>query len=224
MATVPALSLIRRLAMRGSLLALSLVAALAVGCVTTEGGAGLWKTEKPIELAPRQMVCAWQNNVVSVPDTQHGGQPMLGLTGRVYFFGEKLDHPKLSCGALGVSVIDETSGKPVTIDHVEIDPETLKRLAKEDFLGQGYSIFLPLTNYKDHMTKLKLRTAFKAKGAQAPIFSENLVTLDPSNGIVREGNPSMIAPPINRPGVPVGPLGVNPNMAIPTLPAPTPTR
>ena len=223
MATVPALSLIRRLATRGGLLALPLVAALAVGCVTTESG-GFWKTEKPIEPAPRQIVCVWQNNVVNVPDSTRGGQPMVGLAGRVYFFGEQFDFPKLCCGALGVSVSDETSGKPVMIDHIEVDPETLKRLAKKDFLGEGYTIFIPLTKYKEDMSKLRLRTAFKATGAQAPLFSDNIVTLDASNGIIREGNPSLIMPPGVRPGVPVGPLGVNPHMAMPTLPPPTPAK
>ena len=72
-------------------------------------GGGFWMTEKPTELCPNQMVCVWQNSIMTVPDTTRGGQPLVGLAGRVYFFGEQLDFPKLCSGALGVSVIDESS-------------------------------------------------------------------------------------------------------------------
>ena len=223
MAIFPAISLIRQVSTRVGFLALPLVAALAMGCVTTQGG-GFWMTEKPTELCPNQMVCVWQNSIMTVPDTTRGGQPLVGLAGRVYFFGEQLDFPKLCSGALGVSVIDESSDKAVMIDHIEVDPETLKRLAKKDFLGEGYTVFIPLTKYKEGMSKLRLRTAFKAPTAKGPIFSDNLVTLAASNGIIREGNASMVLPPSNRPGVPVGPLGVNPHMALPMLPPPTPMK
>ena len=178
MATIPAISLIRRASTRVGLLALLLVAALAAGCLTTENGGGFWKVERPTDVCPHQMVCVWQNNVLQVPDTTRGGQPMVGMAGRVYFFGEQLDFPKLCCGALGVSVFDESSGKPIMIDHVEVDPETLKRLSKKDFLGEGYSIFIPLPKYKEDMSKLRLRTAFKAK-TRSNRMSDGLLAANP---------------------------------------------
>lgn len=218
MATIP---LIRRAATRGGLLALPLVAALLAGCVTTNELV-LKMFEKHDEEPVCQIFCMWQNSVQFAADPTRNGTPGPGLTGRLFLFGKALGYPLRSEGSLVVDLFDESSGKPVHQEQWRIDPETLQLLASKDFVGMGYTLFLPWSRYKPETSKVRLRVAFTSAGSPAAVFTENALTLADGNGVIREGTGSMPA----MPNVPSGPLGVNPGLPMrpQMLPPPTPAK
>ena len=215
MVTVPALSLIRRAATRGGLPALPLVAVLLAGCVTTNDLVA-WKSAKKSDDPVCQIFCMWQNSVQFAADPTRNGTPGPGLTGRLYLFGKTLGDPRQAGGSLVVDLFDESSGKPVQQEQWRIDPETLQLLVSKDFVGTGYTLFLPWSRYKPETSKVRLRVAFTGSGSPAAVFAENALTLADGNGVVREGTAPMSA----MPNVPSGPLGVNPGLPVrpPMLP------
>lgn len=218
MATVPTPSLIRPALTRGGLLALPLVAALVAGCVTTDDML-LWKSEKKPAEPVCQLLCTWQNSVQFAADPTRGGAPGPGLVGRLYLFGKVLAHPVRAEGSLVVDLIDETGGKPVHQEQWRIDPETLQLLRSKDFMGTGYTLFLPWGRYRPETNKVRLRVAFFSATNPAPVFTENAITLADGNGVIREGT----GPMPTMPHLPAGPLGVNPGLPVrpPMLPPST---
>src|SRR5262249_17043389 len=122
-----------------------------------------------------QTAGAWQNNVVQTPDPTKNGAPATGFTGRLYLFGPTIDYPLVGEGSLTVDLIDETYEPAVTRERWNIDPETLKRLARKDMIGWGYTLFLPSREYNKEMSKVRLRTSF-TQGKAAPLYTENVVT------------------------------------------------
>lgn len=209
MATVPALSLTRRAAMPVGLLALPLVA-LLTGCVTTNELIP-WKSEKKAENPACQILCMWQNSVHFAADPTRNGKPGPGLTGRLYLFGKTLGHPLECKGSLVVDLFNETTdGKPIHQEQWRIDPETLQLLASKDFVGTGYTLFLPWSRYKPETSKVRLRVAFTSASSPAAVFTENAITLADCNGVIREGT----APVPAMPSLPSGPLGVNPGLSM----------
>jgi hypothetical protein len=218
MATVPALSLTRRAVTRVGFLALPLVASLLAGCVTTNDLVP-WMSEKKSEEPVCQILCTWQNSVQFVADPTRNGTPGPGLAGRLYLFGKVLGHPMRCEGSLVVDLFDESSGKPVHQEQWRIDPETLQLLVSKDFMGTGYTLFLPWSRYKPETNKVRLRIAFTAASSPAAVFTENAITLADSNGVIREGS----GPMPMMPRAPSGPLGVNPGLPVgtPMLPPPT---
>ncbi|MFO0879227.1 MAG: hypothetical protein U0840_17925 [Gemmataceae bacterium] len=195
---------------RGLLWIAALAVGLSTGCVSTE-----WTTLKTFgAMQPTkacQIVCTWNNSVALVPDPVHNGQLNPGFVGRIYLFGPTIDYPLLAEGALAVDLFDEAHNPPKWVERWEIDPETLRRLSRKDMIGCGYTVFLPSKEYKPEMSKVRLRTAFKAAN-EAPIYTENAVTLDIKNGVIREGQTPLGMPGSRSPG----------SSAASTLPPPTP--
>lgn len=226
MATVPTRPLKTS---RGPWWVVVLLAALPAGCVSS-GMNFLWPGEgQAASGAACQVVATWQNNVLQVPDSTKGGQLMPGFAGRVYLFGSNIDFPVVAEGSLIVDLVDETYDPATWVERWNIDAETFQRLMKKDIIGCGYTIFLPSKEYRPEMTKVRLRTCFQpVKGA--PIYTENVVTLAATNGVIREGKP------IRRPGAHVAPPAaqspVVPKVTLPmpqpgqgpALPPPTPVR
>jgi hypothetical protein len=220
MATVPGLAQGLTLARRASFFsAVPLLAALAAGCVTT--GVGGDKPEPPPKpTAACQVVVTWQNRVQFAADPTNGGAPTPGFAGRVYLFGPDLGFPVVATGTLVFDLYDETAGAPHLIERWNLDPETVKRLLKKDVIGWGYTVFLPSKEARPEMTKVRLRTAFQAAKA-APVYTENVVTLAETNGVIREGTA-----PFHLPRGPRAPAAGNQTLPPPTAmnqtpPAPT---
>lgn len=200
---------------RGGLMAAALaVALLSLGCVTT----GSWwpdENRPPKPCPAYQVVCTWQNNIAFVPDPAHGGQPSPGFAGRVYLFGQNIDHPLLSCGDLVVDLIDEGCQPPRWVERWNLDEETVKRLAKKDMIGWGYTVFLPSKEARPDMTKVRLRAAF-AQAGRAPIYTENQVTLSQQNGVMKEREGKFQLPGSNAtPGRTPGPPGAGNGSLLP---------
>lgn len=166
--------------------AILLLTGLTTGCVGTSGS--LWSTSMmPTRKVPCQIVCTWQNSVAFVPDPTRGGNPGPGIAGRLYLFGPEVDFPMEAEGTLTVDLADETNGPPVLLERWIIDPETLCRLRKKDMIGCGYTLFLPWSKYRPDITKVRLRSSFQGPAMPAPVYTENVVTLAQTNGLIREG-------------------------------------
>jgi hypothetical protein len=162
-----------------------LVFACITGCGTTS--TSLWNPDAPPKPTTAcQVIATWQNNLAFVPDSMHGGAPMPGFVGRVYLFGAKIDFPVVAEGDLVVDLIDETYHPPRWVERWNLDGENLKRLTKKDFVGWGYTVFLPSKEARPDMTKVRLRTAFQPPQG-APIYADNVVTLSPTNGVIEKG-------------------------------------
>jgi hypothetical protein len=172
--------------------------ACTLGCVSTTSA--YWPAVHLFEKeVPCQIVCTWQNTVHFVPDTTKGGKPIPGLLGRLYLFGREVGYPLLAEGTLSVDLYDETTDKPVLQERWVLDPQTMAKLTKTDMIGPGYTVFLPWSQYRESTTKVRLRAGFQTPKGAAPIYTENVVTLAETNGVIREGKPmAMPTPPRGR--------------------------
>ena len=168
----------------------------------------------------------WQNSVQYAPDPTRGGAPGVGLACRLYLFGQKVDYPIRAEGSLVVDLLDETDGKSVHQEQWRFDPETVKKLVSKDFVGTGYTLFLPWSRYLPETSKVRLRVGFFAASGVAPIYTENAITLAEENGVIRDMNSPIGKMPGRMLGAPTGPMGVNESqpMRSPMLPAPTPLK
>jgi hypothetical protein len=157
------------------LAALAPLFALAPGCVAT--GLAPWWGEPPAAAptgVPCQIVASWKSEVVFTPDPTHGGASLPGIAGRLYLFGPRIDFPFACDGTLTVDLFAEGAGpdgQPALIEEWHFDPVTLKRLLVRDFVGWGYTIFLPLSNYHPEGIHAHLRTRFEPAGG-SPLYTE----------------------------------------------------
>lgn len=158
-----------------SLSCLAIFAACGAGCVTTTTAQRIKESPTP---APNDSVhqvhAAWENRIVTNQDVTKNGATLLGIGGRVYLFGEEIGFPTLGDGAVVVELSDvgrlDQQGKPQLLERWEIDPNTLKRLARKDMIGWGYTLFLPWNTYRRDLTKVQMQVKYiPAKGT--PLFS-----------------------------------------------------
>lgn len=159
----------------GWCVALALIVGLTGGCVSFDPFAEDPKNTAPVGV-PCQVVATWGSDVSFVPDPVHRGQPGPGLTGRVYLFGSKIDYPTSADGTLVVDLYNDAdtiraNGVPLPIEEWRLDPATLKRLLRKDFVGWGYTVFLPWGTYRPDITRVHLRVCFQPVG-RAPIYTE----------------------------------------------------
>ena len=179
----------------------ALLLCVAAGCVTTS------TAMRPKEITPPpqpayQVQATWENRVLMVQDVVNNGQPLLGLGGRVYLFGQELGYPVIGDGIATVEVSDVTHAnaqtKPRLLERWEIDAETLRRLIRKDMIGWGYSLFLPWQTYRPDITRVQLQVRYvPAKGM--PLFSPpSVVTLRNETPVVnytqREAPASSVIP------------------------------
>jgi hypothetical protein len=159
---------------------------LLTGCVTTQPLSS-WVDEIKPHGPACQVVVTWQPEVLQAPDPVHGGAPSPCLAGRLYLFGQEIKEPQVGNGQVVVDLYDETpvlEGKPaVMLEQWRLDKDTLKRLAKKDVIGWGYSLYLPWGTYKPEIAQVRLRLRYEAPGAvplyneSAPIILKNRVPL-----------------------------------------------
>jgi hypothetical protein len=144
------------------------------GCITT-GSFLLPGTTRPAADV-RQVVVAWNPEVVFTPDPTHGGEPTPGVAGRLYLFGPEIDRPLVGDGCLVVDLFDNRPGAggkdAVPLEEWRIDRDTLKRLEKKDAIGCGYTLFLPWATYHPELTQVRLRLRYEpAKGT--PLYADS---------------------------------------------------
>jgi hypothetical protein len=155
------------------ILVLSVAQCLLFGCVH------LPKTSSDDAMphgAVCQVVATWNHQVVFAPDPVHGGAEAPGLVGRLYLFGPEISYPLIEDGSVIVDLFDDTKpatdGPPVPLEEWRIDPGTLKRLAKHDMIGWGYTLFLPWGTYRPEINQIHLKLRYaSAKGT--PLYSDS---------------------------------------------------
>lgn len=139
-----------------------LVLALA-GCVTTQPFTKLAPTVA--QDAPAQVVVAWNNKLMYVPDPANNGTPAPGLCGRVYLFGPVPAVPLVGDGRLVVDLFDDTprNGQPssVQLEQWQFDPVTFRRLLSKDTVGQGYTVFLPWGTYRPDIKNVHMAVRYE---------------------------------------------------------------
>jgi hypothetical protein len=150
----------RRPAALTPLVGLGLLVSLAAGCV---GMKPLLWTEDQAKV-PCQADSRWEQQVVYASDPTHGGVQTPGLAGRLYLFGPEPGKPLVGDGSLVVDLFDETpvakGGQPKLLERWCIDKDTLKRLARNDFVGPGYTLFLPWGTYRPDIAKVHLTMCY----------------------------------------------------------------
>ena len=141
-------------------------------------------------------------------DIVNQGAPLKGIAGRLYLFGPD-GFPLVGEGSVTVDLCDmtpeTTGGQPKLIERWEIDRETLRKLAKKDMIGWGYTLFLPWSTYRPEINRVQLQVRY-APDKGLPLFSsQSMVTL-------RTEMPPVTITTRQGPVVPAG--------AVPTIPAP----
>jgi hypothetical protein len=163
---------------RGLGFPLALTISMSAGCVSM---GSLVPCSDATSAGPAcQVVAMWHNGVAFTPDPTHGGEKTPGLACRVYLFGETVDFPKIGDGKLIVDVFDETSKNPAAktlpLEEWQIDKDTLKRLARHDAIGWGYTLFLPWGTYKPEISRVRLKVRYEPASG-FPLYTESTVTL-----------------------------------------------
>jgi hypothetical protein len=124
-------------------------------------------------------VANWKSEMMLTPNAAPGqnGDLLPGIAGRLYLFGPKLDFPFACDGAVTVDLYDDTAppgpnGQPPVIERWHFDSLPLKRLLVKDFVGWGYTLFLPLEHYRPEGVQGHLRVTFEpAHGG--PLYTQN---------------------------------------------------
>jgi len=158
----------------------ALLCSLAAGCATT----GSWLTSS--NEAPTGPVCQavadWANHVAYAPDPVHNGRPTPGIAGRLYLFGPEMSNSLAGEGSVVVDLYDETHpAKPDAppLEEWRFDKETLKRLQRRDWFGEGYTLFLPWGTYRPDITKVRLQLSFHpVKGTPLYAPTSNITLSD----------------------------------------------
>ena len=134
-----------------------------------------------------QVGAAWSNKLNFVADPAHAGTPAPGLAGRLYLFGATPDFPFIGDGGLVVDLFDDTvhPGEPPVqggkhIEQWRFDPATLKRLARKDTIGDGYTLFLPWGTYKPDIKNVHLVTRYEPKNGPPVYAPANALHIDHS--------------------------------------------
>lgn len=201
----------KRLLVRAAFL--GLLALALPGCVMTEN----WVTKK-LPTAPEpvisQVILNWGGMGVT-QDTVNKGQPLPGLVGRMYLIGPDLVLPTLATGRVIVDMyVPQPDGSWKKAPPWNIDPQTLQRLAKKDIVGEGYTLFLPLTEYDPSIAHVKVQASFIPKSG-VPVYSQpNMVHMRPQGFIPIQEEQTIGN---SRPAAPV-PSGVVASMPVPTRP------
>jgi hypothetical protein len=132
----------------------------------------------PSEL-PKNVVATWQHEVISAPDPLRDGQATPGLVGRVYLF-DHFDHAKCYEGKATVKLYDERpvqGGPPVFLEEWDFPSSALRKLAKKDPIGWGYTLFLPTATVNPNITQIRMTVAFSADGTTVPVQSTSTFRL-----------------------------------------------
>lgn len=171
------------------------------GCVVTQPFGGLLPSHA-VE-APAQVVVAWNNKIMYVPDPANNGVPAPGLCGRVYLFGPIPAVPLVGDGALVVDLYDDTphNGQPSSI-HLEqwqFDPVTFRRLLSKDTVGAGYTVFLPWGTYRPDVRTVHMAVRYEPAHGTPLYAPSGPLTLDHGQSPTGTVTPQTFQPitPIN---------------------------
>jgi hypothetical protein len=155
-----------------------------------------------------RLTAAWNNKVIYAPDPTHGGDPVPGLMGKLWVFGpdESVQVPLALDGEIFVGAWDNspklTGGQPVLIEVWHIDPEAVKKVRRNDFIGgQAYNLFLPWSQYHVDLKSVNVVARFNAADGRSLVSAPETLAMDHSATLQRAAerlaltDPAAIAPP-----------------------------
>lgn len=159
----------RRTRIPGLLLAVSGMALCLSGCVATDFFTHKSQKDGPAQSPVSEVSMVWKGLAVT-QDSVNGGRPLPGLAGRMYLIGPEMGAPKLCDGTVVVEMsAPDEKGEMKVMERWQIDPVTLKRLARKDVIGNGYTLFLPWSSYSPTLTQAQMRVTFIPTGV-SPIY------------------------------------------------------
>lgn len=137
------------------------------GCTAFQQvGTNRWFATNWIEAADRpvnQLATIWDGRVHMTQDSVNGGRPLPGLVGRVYLKNE--GDAVEAQGAITVIVHDvsgtDKGAEPRALATWKFDAQTLKRLKRNDYLGEGYTLFLPWEEYHPAIQRVRVQVAYQ---------------------------------------------------------------
>jgi hypothetical protein len=178
------------------------VCSLPLGCVPLGSLFSIDKPNGPPVGSVHQVHATWQSGLTTTQDVVHGGSPLKGLTGCLYFFGQEVGHPLRADGEVIVNLYDigpsSSGGQPKLLEQWQIDKETLGRLARKDVIGWGYNIFLPVSNLSPEVRQASVQVRYMPEKG-APLLSPPALLSfrgpqTPTVHITREAPGSALAP------------------------------
>ncbi len=119
-----------------------------------------------------QVQAAWENRVIVTQDAVNNGAPLVGLLGKLHFFGDEVGFPRTCKGTITVDAHEILpDGKTKMMERWQIDPITMQKLIRKDTLGSCYTIFLPWSTYRPDMARVQLQVKFVPETGGVPLFS-----------------------------------------------------
>ncbi|MFO0967067.1 MAG: hypothetical protein U0793_15985 [Gemmataceae bacterium] len=138
------------------------------GCVQTES----WVFKSPVPASGVSQINMIWTGLTVTQDSANKGDPLPGFAGRLYLVGMDAATPLLAEGKVVADMlIPAPDSKWRLIERWEIDPKTLQRLARKDFIGEGYTLFLPWPAYNAEVTQAQMRVVFYPKAGD-PIYGQ----------------------------------------------------
>lgn len=157
------------------------IASVSFGCLELDINRFAGKDAAAPSSAVCQVHATWENRILVTADTVNQGAPLKGIAGRVYLFGSEIGHPLAGDGKLLVDLYDAVhvgpDGQPRWLERFDFDPDSLKLLLRKDFIGSGYTLFLPWSTYRPDITRVQLKVCYMPeKGAplHAPVSNVTL--------------------------------------------------
>ena len=167
-----------------------------------------------------RLTAAWNNKIIYAPDPTHGGDPVPGLLARLYVFGPIEEGNPASGvpiepdGELIIGLWDlganEAGKAPELMELWHIDRETARKFRRADFLGSGYTLFLPWSKYHVDLKQVNVVARFNGADGRCLVSSPETLTIDHSATLQRAAEKLGIArtePGSELPKVETRPLG-----------------
>jgi hypothetical protein len=152
-----------------------------------------------------RLTAAWNNKVIYAPDPTHGGDPVPGLLARLYVFGlieegnPASGVPLEPDGELLVGLWDlapKEAGKPPELLELwHIDRETAKKFRRPDFMGSGYTLFLPWSKYNVDLKRVNVVARYNGADGRCLVSTPETLTIDHSATLQRAAEKLGVARP-----------------------------
>ena len=137
-----------------------------LGCqsLSSTNFSSLWEEAAPTG-KPTEIGAIWQDGVDVQLDANHGGMPIPGFAGRIFFMQAIKGQPAqtvLINGPMQIMLFDDrpVQGPPVPLETWTILPEHLPLLVKKDMTGWGYSIWLPWNTYNPSIRSVRMTVQY----------------------------------------------------------------
>ena len=146
-------------------LAFGMLAALC-GCDTT--GPFMNPDAPHFTEPPAQIAAMWQPNVMYTQDSLHDGKTCPVIAGRVYLFGSEPAHPLIGNGGSGRRTLRHDAAtwpnRASQARGLALDPESLNKLLRHDFIGWGYTVVLPWSSSRPDILSVQMKIRYQCTG------------------------------------------------------------